>query len=85
MAFVFMSLVSIICMKVITLNVPDEKYGFFMDIINQMDFVEIQQYEGKEKTKQDLQEAFAELQQIRTGKKKTTSFHDFLKELAQED
>jgi hypothetical protein len=71
-------------MKVITLGVPDEKYNFFMDIINQMDFVEIQATTGKEKTKQDLQEAFAELRQVRAGKKKAMPFEDFLKELAQD-
>lgn len=72
-------------MKVITLAVPDEKYPFLMDIINKLDFVEVQSTPQKQKTIQDMQEALTELHQVLAGKKKTTPFKDFLAELKTEE
>lgn len=72
-------------MKQITLQVPDEKYNFFMDMISKLDFIKVQKTTSKQKTIDDLKEAFTELAQIKAGKKKATPFKDFLTELKQSE
>ncbi len=73
-------------MKVITLHIIDEKYAFFMDMIQKLDFVKVKTATNKsKKIIEDFKEALSELQQIKAGKKKATKFEDFLNELNQED
>lgn len=70
-------------MKQVILNVKDNKYRFFMELIKSLDFVEIKEDNGdsKEEIIVNLTEAFQDLQRYKNGQLKTTLAKDFFDEL----
>lgn len=71
-------------MKQITLQIPDKKYSFFMELIKNLDFVK-KIKEDDERSKEEildgLREAVEELNLIKAGKKKARNAEEFLNEL----
>lgn len=70
-------------MKKVFLKVEEDKLQFFLELIKNLDFVQIQDYEvdSKEEIEADVREGFEELQKYKKGKLKTTSAKDFIDEL----
>ncbi len=71
-------------MKQVTLHIDEAKYGFFMELINSLNFVEkVEETDGdtKEEIVTNLTQAFKELKLYKQGKLETTSAKDFLNEL----
>ena len=71
-------------MKQITLQIPDKKYSFFMELIKNLDFVkkiEEDHEPSKEEILDGLREAVKELNLIKAGKKKARNAEEFLNEL----
>lgn len=70
-------------MKQIVLNVNEGKYPFFIELIKNLDFVQIDQEEGdsRKDIEENLAKAFKDLKRYKQGKLKTTSAKDFLNEL----
>jgi len=70
-------------MRQIVLNIKDGKYGFFMELIKSLDFVQVQDDIGdsKEDIRKNLKQAFKDLKNYKQGKLKTTPAKDFLNEL----
>jgi len=67
-------------MKQITLHIKESKYKFFLELIKNLDFVQIQDEEGdsKDEIMENLQQGFKELEAYKQGKLSTTSAQDFL-------
>jgi len=70
-------------MKQIILNIKESNYLFFMELINNLDFVEIEDDAGdsKEEIILNLTQAFKDLKDYKEGKLKTTSAKAFIDEL----
>lgn len=71
-------------MKKITLSVSDTKFSFFMELINSLDFVKVEQEQGdsKEAIVKNLTSGIKELKSIQAGKTaKGDSLKEFLNEL----
>jgi hypothetical protein len=72
-------------MKQVTLQIPDKKYPFFMELVKNLGFakeVELEEDEpSKEEIINNLKRGFEEMQLIKQGKLKTTPLKDFLNEL----
>lgn len=69
-------------MKQIIINIPDEKYAFFIELIKSLDFVQMEQKgDTKEEIIANLKEGFKEMKQFKKGKLKGTPLEDFLDEL----
>ncbi len=70
-------------MKKVFLKVEEDKLQFFFELIKNLDFVQIQDYEvdSKEEIEANVREGFEELQKYKKGKLKTTSAKDFIDEL----
>lgn len=68
-------------MKQITLNIPDNKVPFFMELIKNLDFVKNVETNDEPTKEQILSELKTTLIQLKKGKLKTTSAKDFLNEL----
>ena len=71
-------------MKQITLSVNDAKFPFFMELINSLDFVKVEQEQGdsKEVIIKNLTKGIKELKNVQEGKTtKGTSLKEFLDEL----
>ncbi len=71
-------------MKQITIMVPDEKYPFTLDLINNLKFVKTVKptvSTGKAKFLKEFAEAIEEVKQIEAGKKKGIPLEDLLNEL----
>ncbi|MEI7597447.1 MAG: hypothetical protein WCK02_16990 [Bacteroidota bacterium] len=82
-------------MKQVVLNIPDNKFNFFMELIRNIKFVKIEKSKesnlvkeddvdyspSKEETIETIKRGFEEMQLIKQGKLKTTSLKDFLNEL----
>lgn len=71
-------------MKQITLNIPDNKVPFFLELVNNLGFVK-KVTTDDEPTKQqildNIKAGLKEVQLYKKGKLKTTSVKDFLNEL----
>jgi len=71
-------------MKQLTLEIPDNKFAFFMELIKNFDFVKKIEVEkeptGKEILK-GIAEAAEEVKQIQAGKVKAVSLKEFLNEV----
>lgn len=70
-------------MKQITINVPDEKYSFFLELIQNLG-LEKENEKSIDACQEDLQgleQGFREVKLIQEGKMKGTSLKDFLNEL----
>jgi len=69
-------------MKEITIKVPENKYTFFMELIESLGFVQVREEgDAKEEVIANLREGFKEMELIKQGKSKGTPLNDFLDEL----
>ncbi|WP_417429808.1 hypothetical protein [Halpernia sp.] len=70
-------------MKKVTLNIQESKYNFFLELLKNLDFVQIEDSEGdtKKEIVRNLEKGFKDLKQYKQGKLKTTLAKDFLHEL----
>ncbi len=68
-------------MKQITLNIKDSKFQFFMEIIKNFDFVQVDEKDTKKEILENIKQGFKEMKMIKEGKLKATSAKDFLDEL----
>jgi len=71
-------------MKQVTLNINDNKYLFFMELVKSLDFVQIENVDdgdSKEEIVANLTQGIKELKLYKEGKLKTTSAKEFLDEL----
>lgn len=71
-------------MKELLIKIPEKEYSFFMKLIKNLGFVQIEQSiegDSKEAIIQNLKHGFEDMKQIKKGKLKTKSANDFLNEL----
>ena len=71
-------------MKQLTIQVPDKKYPFLIELINNLGFKKIEKNDDeptKEQILAGIREAVEEVNQIKAGKKKAVLLKDFLNEL----
>ena len=71
-------------MKQLTIQVPDNKYRFFKELVNNLGFaksVEVSEEPAKEEILTGIREAIEEVKSIKAGKKKAVLLKDFLNEL----
>jgi hypothetical protein len=71
-------------MRQVTLTIQDNKFGFFMDLINNLDFVKIESEDSeptKEAIKQNILTGLREVEMIERGEMKATTLKEFLDEL----
>lgn len=67
-------------MKKIVLQVSDDKYRYFMELVKNLAFVKIAETDSddnKEATIDNLKQGFKELKQYQAGKLKTTSAQEY--------
>ncbi len=70
-----------------SVNVPDEKVSFFLELIKNLRFVKIEPVTVQEEEvtaeqlKADIKEAVNEMKLVRQGKKKSRPIEDLLNEL----
>ncbi|GHS96379.1 hypothetical protein FACS189421_01370 [Bacteroidia bacterium] len=69
--------------KQVVLNVKDNKYPFFIELIKNFDFVQVADNQGDAKADviANLTEGFRQIKQIKAGKLQTRSVENFLSEL----
>jgi hypothetical protein len=69
-------------MKQVTINIKDNKYRFFLELIKNLEFVEIQEEsDSKEDIEENIINGFKDLKEYKKGNLKTTNANDFLNEL----
>jgi hypothetical protein len=68
-------------MAQITLHIKDSKVPFFMELIKNFDFVEVDEYPTKEEVKKNIRQGLKELQLVGQGKLKSRPAKEFLDEL----
>ena len=70
-------------MKQITINIPENKFQFFIEVLKNFDFVKIEEIDGDSKNEiiKNLNQGFAEMKKFKEGKLKTTKAKEFLNEL----
>jgi len=76
-------------MKQITISVPDEKFNFFMQLVNAIDFAKIESQDKLESSLTDAQKAtwenvkagFEEYKLVEQGKRKARPIEALLDEL----
>ncbi len=70
-------------MKQLTIQVPDKKYTFFLELINNLGFKKVDTKEDttKEEILEGIRDAVNEVKQIKAGKVKAVSLKEFLNEL----
>jgi uncharacterized protein YpbB len=79
-------------MRQITIQVPDQQYEFFMQLVRNLKFVKVKQESpleaqltpSQKKTWKNIKQGFEELKMMEEGKMKTIPAEDFLKELKEE-
>jgi hypothetical protein len=70
-------------MKKLTLSIPDSKFHFFEELIQNFDFITIEEnYDSKEAILKNIEEGFQELESVKNGKLKTTDARQFLDEIS---
>jgi hypothetical protein len=69
--------------KKVVLNVSNNKYPFFIELLNNFDFVQIEDNQGdsKEDIIANLTEGFKQIKQIKESKLSTRSVEEFLNDL----
>lgn len=67
----------------VVLNVPNRKYRFFMELLKNFDFVQIEDNTGdsKEEIVANLTQAFKDLKLLKEGKLQTRPVEELLNEL----
>lgn len=76
-------------MRQITIQVPDQQYEFFMQLVRNLKFVKVKQESpleaqltpSQKKTWKNIKQGFEELKLVEQGKMKPIPAEDFLKEL----
>jgi hypothetical protein len=70
-------------MKQITVNIPDNKYSFFLELVKNLGLEKVkeEQVETKEEVLKGIEQGFNEVKLIQEGKMKGTPLKDFLGEL----
>ncbi len=69
-------------MKHITIDVPDNKYSFFLELLNNLGIEShLEVPEKDNEAFSNLQQGFKELELAKNGKLKTRSLKDFLDEV----
>ena len=69
-------------MKQITLNIKEGKFQFFLELVKNFDFVQIEDSgDSKESIVKNLRKGIEEVKLSKQGKLKTTPARDFLNEL----
>lgn len=70
-------------MKQVTVQVPDKKYSFFLELVNSLGLKKVSSDNktGKEEILAGVKEAVEEMKLIKAGKKKARNAEDFLNEL----
>jgi len=69
-------------MKQLTLNIKESKYQFFIELIQHLDFVQVDESSvSKEAIIANLKEGFNEMNLYKQGKLKGTPLKEFLNEL----
>jgi hypothetical protein len=79
-------------MRQITVQVPDQQYDFFMQLVQNLKFAKVKQESpleaqlsaSQEKTWKNIKQGFEELRLVEEGKLKTIPAEDFLEELKNE-
>ena len=66
-------------MKHISLSIPDNKYQFFLELIENLSFVKVE--DSEEEAIQALQNSFHQVKLMQEGKLPKQSAEDFLNEL----
>ncbi len=75
----------------LTVEVPDNKADFMLELLQNLPFVTVYQSRKAKKAAQkaellaDMQEAITELKEVLAGREESRSVYDFLKELEAED
>ena len=69
-------------MKQVTLQIPDNKYAFFLELINNLDFVnKVDSNVAEEQVLNGLKQAVKEVNLIKEGKLQARSLQEVLDEL----
>jgi hypothetical protein len=70
-------------MQQVILNVANTKYNFLMELLENFDFVQIEEQDGdsREEIATNLSQGFKDLKQIKANKLKTRPLKEFLDEL----
>ena len=71
-------------MPQVTLNIPDKKYPFFMELINSLDFIKkdkIKAVSEREEILAGIKQAGEEMRLIKAGKLKARPIQDVLDEI----
>jgi inorganic pyrophosphatase len=69
-------------MQRIVIDIPDNKYNFFMELVNNLGFKKVKQIsKGQQQFVDDLQHSLEQVKQHQEGKIKLQSAEDFLNEL----
>lgn len=68
-----------ICMKQVTLKVEDDKLSFFLELVENLGFVQLE--DSKEEIVNNLKTGFEEMNLYKQGKLETTPLDEFLNEL----
>lgn len=71
-------------MKKVTLHIPDNKYPFFVELAQSLDFVkkiEIRENSSKQRISKKIRHAVKELNFAKTGKLKARDARDLINEL----
>ncbi len=65
-------------MKQITLNIPDNKYSFFLELVKHLEFLQVE--EGEQQALEELQNSLKQVKLMQEGKLPKQSAKDFLNE-----
>ena len=70
-------------MKQLTLKIENSKYHFFLELLKNLDFVQIETIEedSKEEIFKNIKEGVKDLKKYKEGKLETTLAKDFINEL----
>jgi hypothetical protein len=70
-------------MKQITLNIPDNKYDFFLELVKNLGLEKVKEepIEAEQEALRGLEQGFKEVKLIQEGKMKGTPLKEFLDEL----
>lgn len=68
-------------MKQITLKIKDNKFKFFLELISNLDFVQIDDADSKDDVLNNLKSGLKEVKKYQQGELNTSVAEDFLNEL----
>jgi hypothetical protein len=70
-------------MKQITINIPDNKYSFFLELVKNLGLEKVKEepVDTSEEVLKGIEQGFSEVKLIQEGKMKGTPLKDFLDEL----